>query len=205
MKPILIALSLMLYNISVSAQLTKNTWLVGGMGSFYSNIENQSTSSFSVQYRNIEMTTSASVGYFLATRFCTGLRPIFSWNKNKWTGVSTGGVGGGYGNNIRYAIGPFARYYFLNDNKQFNLLSDISYQLGVNKNIGSNNSKDKGKYNTLFIAGGIEIFFNTTAGIEILLGYTEKVVSTENSPVESESNKKGLQVSIGFQLHLEKE
>lgn len=205
MKPFLLTLSLALFIISAQGQLTKNTWLIGGAGSFYSNIENQRTSSYSVQYRNTEVTTSASIGYFFATKFCTGLRPMFSWNKNKWTGVSTGGVSGGYGNNVRYAIGPFARYYFLKDDKQFNLLSDISYQLGVNKNIGSLNNKDKGKYNTFSIVAGTEIFFNTITGMEFLLGYTQRVTSVENSPGESRSNKKGFQVSIGFQLHLEKD
>ncbi len=53
---------------------------------------------------------------------------------------------------------------------------------------------------------GPEIFFNSTAGLEILLGYRQNIISIENSLPESnlKNNKKGFQISIGFQLHLEK-
>ncbi len=39
--------------------------------------------------------------------------------------------------------------------------------------------------------GGSEIYFNETAGIEILLGYTQKVLSIEDSPGAFNNTKSG--------------
>jgi hypothetical protein len=51
--------------------------------------------------------------------------------------------------------------------------------------------------------GGIEAFFNSTAGIEMLLGYSKKVISIDGNTAGAFNNtKSGFQVSIGFQLHL---
>ena len=52
--------------------------------------------------------------------------------------------------------------------------------------------------------GGSEIFFNSTVGLEILLGYTSKVLSIDNSQSAANITKKGFQTSIGFTFHLEK-
>jgi hypothetical protein len=185
---------------SARSQLTKGIWLAGGSGSFYSYTENYSTPGYdqTAKYTNIDV--AASVGYFLADKFAAGLRPSFSSYKGEVTSASVGS--GGSTNNNKLTIGPFARYYFLRSDKQFNLLTDVSYQFGINKNRGGLN--DKGKYNVLSIMGGTELFFNSSAGIEILLGYATKVVSINNSPNSFENTQKGLQASIGFTLHLEK-
>ncbi len=122
-----------------------------------------------------------------------GLRPYFSTFKGESSG-------GGITNYYRLAIGPFVRYYFLNQERQFNLLTDISYQFGINKYLGE--LHEKGKFNMFSASGGIEVFFNATVGVEILIGYAQQVSSIEDSPGAFNSNKKGLQVSIGFQLHL---
>jgi hypothetical protein len=100
------------------------------------------------------------------------------------------------------AVGPFARYYFLNTDKPFNILADVSYQFGYLQQLGL--LHEKGKNNTFSAMGGTEIFFNSTAGMEILLGYINKTVSIENSPGAFKNSKSGFQVSIGFTLHLEK-
>ena len=82
------------------------------------------------------------------------------------------------------------------------MLTDINYQFGANKFLGS--LHEKGKYNTLSIMGGMEVFFNSSVGIEILLGYTSKIVSIDNSSSMFSDKKNGFQTSIGFQIHLEK-
>ncbi|MEO6134999.1 MAG: hypothetical protein ABIP35_07595 [Ginsengibacter sp.] len=200
MKQTLLILSIIFFYLNSNAQLTANNWLVGGSGSFYSYSEDFSTISYNqiANYTSIDI--AASVGYFFFDKFAAGLRPGFSSYKGKVVRASVGS--GTYMNNYKFDIGPFARYYFLNSEKQYNILADISYQIGINKNFGGLN--DKGKYNTFSLMGGTEIFFNQTAGIEILLGYTQKIVSIENSSNALSNNKKGFLASIGFTLHLEK-
>ncbi|MDP1765227.1 MAG: hypothetical protein Q8L07_15205 [Sediminibacterium sp.] len=129
------------------------------------------------------------------------LGPYFSSYKGE-TISSSVGSGGGTTNSFRFAIGPFARYYFLNADKPFNILTDVSYQFGINN--WRNSYPAKGKFNSLSIMGGTEVFFNSTAGLEILIGYGNQIASIDNSPSAYNRNKKGFQVSIGFTLHLEK-
>ena len=202
MKYLLLLITFSGFLKASTGQLTNKTWLVGGSGSLYSYTENYNTPNFTVQYKYSDVNALASIGHFLADKFVAGIRPSFSLIKGHSTG-SSGGVGGGSTHTIRYAIGPFARYYFLKADNTYNLLTDVSYQIGINKYLGA--LHEKGKYNTFSIMGGTEIFFNTVAGLEILLGYTQKITSIENSPGEFNSNKRGFQASIGFQLHLEKE
>lgn len=195
MKPILIFSFILSVN-SLKAQLTQNHWLVGGSGSFYSYNENFDSplTNFTAKYTDINISTS--IGYFVIDKFTLGVRPTFSSVKGEV-------MNGGKTNTYKLAGGPFARYYFLQSDRPFNLLADVCYQFGINKYLGA--LHEEGKYNTFSIMAGPEIFFNTVAGIEILFGYTQKIGSIENSPGEFTSNKKGFQASIGFQLHLEKE
>jgi hypothetical protein len=181
-----------------NAQLDKGIWLVGGSGSFYTYHEdyNSVQTTFTAKYTEVDI--SASVGYFVADKLAAGLRPTFS---------SVKGVirNNGSSNDNKMAIGPFVRYYFLQMDRPFNLLADVGYQWGITQYLGA--LHQKGKNNTFSIMAGPEIFFNTTAGMEILLGYTQRITSIENSTAAGNfnNNKKGFQVSIGFQLHLEKE
>lgn len=197
MKSFLIIFSILLFTFSATAQLSKGTWLLGGSGSFYSYNEDYSTPTYNNTAKYTSIDFSASLGYFLINKLGAGLRPSFSSFKGKVTSA-----GGGITNSHKVAIGPFVRYYFLNTDKQFNLLADLSYQFGINQRLGALHSQ--GKNNTFSIMGGTEIFFNSTAGMEILLGYNQKILSIENSPDEFINHKNGFQVSIGFTLHLEK-
>lgn len=100
------------------------------------------------------------------------------------------------------AIGPFMRYYFLNQSKEVNLLADLSYQFGIIKSKLTDSSPAKGKYNSLNLMAGTELFLNSTIGVEILAGYRKVTESIENSDIDYEDRKSGVQLSIGFQLHL---
>ncbi|MFZ6026006.1 MAG: hypothetical protein ACOYVG_16320 [Bacteroidota bacterium] len=176
-------------------QLTKNNWLVGGSGSLFSYNEKYTypTINGTAKYTSIDL--SASVGYFFIDKFSGGLRPYLSIYK----GSSSGG---GSANNLKLAIGPFVRYYFLKEDKQFNILTDASYQIGINQE--KNGGQPKGKFNTFLLMTGAEIFFNSSVGLEFLIGYKHQIASYDNSPSAYTSDKKGFQTSIGFQFHLEK-
>lgn len=196
MKHYLTIFAIFLIAFSSKGQLTKNNWLVGGTGSFYSYNEDYTAPSVDVtgKWRSIDL--SASLGYFFVDKFSAGIRPYFS----SYKGESSGG---GSTNYYMLAIGPFTRYYFLQTDRPFNLLADVSYQFGVNQRLGA--LHEKGKYKTFSVMAGTEVFFNTVVGLEILLGYKNQIVTIDNSPSAYHSNKKGFQVSIGFQIHLEKD
>ncbi len=195
MKPIIFLVTLSLFSLTAKCQLDKGTWLLGGSGSFYSYNEDYTATNIDVTAKYTSIDLSASMGYFFIDKFSGGLRPYFS----SFKGESSGG---GSTNSYRLALGPFLRYYFLNTDKAFNLLIDGAYQFGINQQLGA--SHDKGEFNTFSIMGGTEVFFNTTAGLEILLGYKKQTVSIKDSPGALYSNKKGFQASIGFTFHLEK-
>ena len=196
MKPFLQIFTLLILSLTTKAQLDKGVWLVGGSGSFYSYTENYSTPTFSQVGKFTNIDIAASIGYFISDKFAAGLRPSFWYYK----GVVVNTTGGT--NQYRFSVGPFVRYYFLNKDKPFNILFDASYQPGINKILLS--PQEKGKFNTLSIMGGSEIFFNSSVGLEILLGYTSKVLSIDNAPNAINITKNGFQTSIGFTFHLEK-
>ncbi len=201
MKKLLLLLTLTTAYCMAQCQLNKGIWLVGGSGSFYNYHEDYTSTQTNFTAKYTEIDIAGSIGYFLADKFAAGLRPTFSSSK----GVAMqNGIPNGSSNDNKMAVGPFARYYFLQSDRAFNLLSDVSYQWGITQRLGA--LHEKGKNNTFSIMAGPEIFFNTSAGLEILLGYSQNISSIENSLPESNSNinKKGLQISIGFQLHLEK-
>lgn len=198
MKPFFISLILFIINSNCNGQLEQNTWLVGGSGSYYKYTEDFSSqpASYIIKARSIDI--SASIGYFVLNRMALGMRPYFNGFKSE--------VSGEKGQNYyRVSVGPFARYYFLDGERRTNLLLDIGYQLGLNRDFPTDITF-KGKDNIFSAMGGVEFFFNTAAGMDILFGYVNKMLSIDNAPIQVNqlSNIKGFQFSIGFQLHLEK-
>ncbi len=193
MKKYLFFISAVFISSIANAQLSRKTWLIGGAGSFYSYNEEYSAPGVDVtgDYTGIDI--SASAGYFFMDKLSGGLRPYFS----SFKGESSGG---GISNDLKIAIGPFVRYYFLKADKQFNLLTDISYLVGTNQsNAGA---RPKGKFNTFMATAGVELFFNSAVGLEILIGYRNQIASFEDSPSAYRSDRKGVYISIGFQFHL---
>lgn len=195
MKTILILLATT-FTITSKAQLTKRNWLLGGSASLYSYTEKFTNPdpniNYTAKYTDIDLNTS--IGYFFIDKFAAGLRPILYTYK----GESNGGL---TANTLQFALGPFVRYYFLDKEKQFNILSDICYQIGVNKNFS-----EKGKFDFFSVMAGTEVFFNSSVGLQIMLGYSQRLSTTNiNSLGEFKNLKNGFQTSIGFNFHLEKD
>lgn len=186
MKHSFFLFALVIFSLTSFGQLDKKTWLVGGNGRFQSyTIKDRSP----YEYNNgkyTEINLAVNVGYFLKDKFVLGLRTSYDKLKED--------IGAGKSNGDRINAGPFGRYYFLEKEKSFNLLMDCGYQFGVFTALGQSKSNS----NTLSVMGGAELFFNSTAGLEVLLGYYD------NTEKFSDGNKRrnGFQVSIGFQLHL---
>jgi hypothetical protein len=206
MKTIKLLLTVtLLFTINTYGQLDKKTWLVGGSGSFDSYKQEQSFISQGTgepinavyNYKNIEFT--ANVGYFIIDKFATGIK--ISYIDIYGKSIENGEIG-----SRTFTTGPFARYYFLNKEKQFNIVTEVNYQFGrINYgrvNTVAGNDFD-GSINTFTFLVGPEFFFNSSVGMEILLGYrnfNRKMDNTFNTSI----NEKGFQVAIGFQIHLEK-
>lgn len=177
---------------NVFCQLTKGNWLVGGTGSFSSTKNTYSNNNYYQTSDVTDIKISPNIGYFVVDKFAVGLRPSFSKNKAQ---VTT--TGGASTNVNRFEIGPFIRYYFLNDENHYNLLAEASYQYGVYRF-----KPDKGNITTFSVLVGPVIYFNTVVGMEFLLGYYKRNEDVKGSFT---TEQKGFQIAVGFQIHLEKE
>ena len=201
MKHLLKTFVLLAISTSSFAQLSKGNWLVGGSGSFYSSNTVSKNSAFRQKSDEFNLSIVPSIGYFFAERFAAGLNTNFSWGKGKGgDAIDSNGniVGSGGESNIKkFLIGPFVRYYLLSTDKPFNILTSVNYQYGV-----LSFTPGKGSANNFSIAAGPVIYFNSSVGLEFTLGY---VAQTEDAENAYETRRKGLQIGIGFQIHLEKE
>lgn len=190
MKKILLLLTLTSSYSMAQCQLNKGIWLVGGSGKFYSYNESNSSSTLGHNAKNTQIDISPSIGYFVADKLAFGLRSTFSSIKAK--GTSPGDIS----ENIqRYWIGPFGRYYFLKKDKQYNLLTDVTYQFGFLGGLANGNLR------TFSALAGPVIYFNSSVGIELLLGYSYRKEDVKDA---NKDIRKGFQTAIGFQIHLEK-
>ena len=190
MKYYFFLFALVIFSLTSFGQLDKKTWLVGGSGRFQSYIIKDRPP---YEYNNgkyKEINVAANIGYFLKDNFALGLRTSYDKLKIDYD------INASKSNGYWILSGPFGRYYFLEKEKTFNLLLDCGYLFGSFIDLGKKTSNS----NTLAIMGGAELFFNSTAGLEVLLGYYDK---TEKFS-DGNKRKNGLQVSIGFQLHLMK-
>jgi hypothetical protein len=189
MKILFVSLLVHLLCINANGQLSKGIWLMGGSGKYYAYNSKYNSDTYSYEARYSQVDLSAELGYFNIDKLALGIKPTFTSIRGRTI------PNGGRTNVQRYWIGPFARYYLLNDEKPFNLLTDISYQFGF-----FGGGLFKGNLRTFSILIGPEIFFNSSAGLELLLGY--------NYTLEDEHHfkeiRKGFQMGIGFKFHLEK-
>lgn len=191
----LLFVTTLLFSLFVNAQLDKKNWLVGGSGSFDSYKEKYIVPSPNIGWEvdRKEIDISASVGYFIIDKLVIGAKPTFFYSN------------GGYYQHTKLLIGPFVKYYLLNKEKPFNIFVETSYQTGINGT--PDESRIKGKYNKFTVMSGTEIFFNSTVGLEVLIGYkaTKETIDPSQYSTETYTDiRKGFQVAVGFQIHLEK-
>lgn len=192
MKQLVLLFSFSTFFFTAQSQLTKGIWLAGGTGKFYAYKSQYSSATYSNEASYTQIDLSPNIGYFVADKLAFGLRPTFSSIKGEVTGP-----GGLRTNTQRYAVGPFGRFYVLSTDKQFNLLTDISYQHGITNLDG----KKIGNFNEFSVLVGPVVYFNSSVGLEFLLGYSASLEEKEQAYRET---KKGFQIGIGFQIHLEK-
>ena len=195
---ILILLSILTIKYS-TGQITKHNWLVGGNGYFNSTTYDNAAGVPGRKITTIQLTPD--IGYFVADKFAAGLKLGFGSSRNTERGQNS------LTKNITYSFGPFVRYYFLPTDKQLNLLIDGSYQYGIERGGGAsapsgqplNFSITQYEINTFSISAGPVVYFNSSVGLEFLIGYTTAKY------VKYKGNNNTMLVGIGLQVHLEKD
>lgn len=175
-------------------QITKDNWLLGGTGSLRSLKTSYSSPNLSTTSKRLDITVSPGVGYFVKDRLALGLKAGYSKYKEQ-----VDGPGGGYTNTNRYSFGPFVRYYFLLKEKEYNILTESSYQYGL-----YSFRPTKGHSYVFTALAGPVIYFNSSVGLEFLIGYYNTKETIRINDNDFVTRQKGIQVSIGFQFHLEK-
>jgi hypothetical protein len=195
MKKLLLLLSFVTIAVISNSQITKGNWIVGGSGNFLSSKMIYVSPNLSTTQDRIDVKVSTTIGYFVVGKFSLGLKPSYSKSK----AVVEGSGGNINTNENRFEFGPFVRYYFLKADQQYNILLDLSYQYGFYWF-----KPAKGNINTFSASIGPVIYFNSTVGLEFLLGYyNRKEDITINTNSDFVTQQKGFQIGIGFQIHLE--
>lgn len=175
------------------SQLDKGTWLVGGTGNLLSSKNEYTSPNYSSSSDKLTINVSPNIGFFVADKFTLGLKANYSKYKEQ-----INGSGGGNSNINRFSFGPFARYYILEKDKPYNILSEITYQYGLYSFKPTN-----GNSNTFNALIGPVVYFNSSVALEFLLGYySTKEVIRQNGDFTTKQS--GFQISVGFQFHLEK-
>jgi len=199
MRRLLIFIIFLSFTQIALCQLDKGIWLVGGSGSFQSNKRDYTVEAGTVQYKDIDVSLSPSVGYFIKDKLAIGLKPSFSWSKTDHVRTIVGNVSGGRGNNSWLYLGPFGRYYFLQKDNNYNIVVDASYSYGIQSNFGANTGHSNGfKFMT-----GPEFYFNSSVGVELLIGYSSR--KERYYDIGFSNYYRGFLTSIGFQIHLERD
>lgn len=162
-----------LISFTSNAQIAKGNWMMGGSGNFGS----FNTTSLGVNNKGTYLNLNPNVAYFFIDNLAIGANARL--NIYSQTSEAIG-------------FGPYARYYFLKNDKLLNIFSELSYS------IFEGTGKGDFKFKTLNIKAGTVYFLNSSVGIEAALNY-----SNEKSNFDYHSNN--IFLSIGFQIHLERE
>ncbi len=176
-KTLLLAITFLVFSTNASSQITKGNWLVSGSVSFS---RMQSSSEAALQFKQTNFQISPTIGYFLEDKFALGLKPSLIYGSNNIANSNT-----------VFSIGPFARYYFLNPEKIFNLFFEGNYAYGT--------ISGGQKLNTYGFNAGPVLYFNSSVGLEFIFGYSVTKV------IGFKGNNSVIQAGIGFQFHLERD
>lgn len=180
-------ISSILYTITTNAQITKGNWMVGGNGNFsYSKTENKnnSGSGTTINYTPIGtyvITIEPNIGYFFMNKLVGGCKLSYLNAFQEGEKLDPDGMNLG--------IGPYIRYYFLKEDKTYNLFLEPSYNRFLSNGLGNASS--------FAIKSGFVIFMNNSVGFESSISFAK----TSNSKFE----RNNILIGFGFQIHLEKE
>lgn len=198
MKVFLCIIFIFMFFISgATAQLNKKTWLAGGSGNFKLIKSRQELNTSTENYKKYEIKISPDIGYFFRDKLAAGIKTSLTVTNSKRHPEGTA-----YSRSYRFDYGPFVRYYLLEKEKPYNIVTEVCYQFG---NVTLTAGEKGSRRNFTFMAGP-SVYFNTSLALEFLAGYvnTREQLSYFNLSDQSNQTDKGLRFEIGFQFHLEK-
>ncbi|WMI66849.1 hypothetical protein RBH94_06710 [Aestuariibaculum sp. YM273] len=174
-------------SLTSNAQITKGHWMVGGDANFnFSKTKNTSSNGFVATNKVANFRITPDIGYLLYDKFTIGLSPFLAFSNPE----------GANNNSTSYGIGPFVRYYFLKTDNIINLFAHTGYFYAHTKN-----PSDNGNSSSFELKAGPVIYFNSSVGLELTLGYKKDNLNTSSG---SKGEFNTLSFNIGFQIHLEK-
>lgn len=201
LKNLLLLSLLVFYFSTLSAQITKGNWLVGGSASFYSSKRTFSVPNYTQKSSEFNLSVFTNIGYFIVDKFAVGLSPSLNWSKGKGRdGIDDNGnvVGSGGITRLReFLVGPFARYYLLSIDQPYNIQFRAAYQYGITPAY----KPAKGNINMFSFELAPVLFFNSSVGLEFPIGYRFR---SQDMGGRYKSTDNGLQLGLGLQIHLEK-
>ena len=187
-KTILLILIASTFYKHANCQITEGNWMVRGNASF---VFSKASGDNNTKTANLSL--APNIGYFFMDKFAGGVRLTYNRDHIKYWQINTN-----FSTFENYSIGPFVRYYFLDVDKQYNILMEGSYQFGNDKVETTNYTSNNSTTIISFSAGPV-IYFNSSVGIEFLLNYS----STGTIGYKGRGNSFG--AGIGLQIHLEKD
>ena len=184
MKKVLLLTTITLaLHFSLSAQLAKNSWMIGGSLGFSSNAYKGTTVN---QYA-----ITPKAGYFLIDRLAAGIGLNVSLIHQSYSYPNYPFPS--YHQNV-YGVGPFVRYYFLPTQKPVNVLLEVSDQY----NRVTQSATPSGHTNTFGFAAGPTFFLTPSVGLEWTIGYAWNRGAGPQGYGDSQTFK----TTIGLQVYL---
>ena len=218
MKQFHLIIVLVFFSYSVSSQISKGQWMLGGNASFSHSLVKQHNDLFHSDNKTTGFQLMPGAGYFFMNQLAAGLRTgiinsdvkqeteshvpasLYYLLKSKITALS---------------FSPFIRYYILPSSRKLNAFADASYTYSNNNektntyqvfttsgglptvSSSTNNSKYKG--HSYSIAAGPAFFMNPKVCVELTAGYSF-------TKYEGNTNQKGntFLLGAGFQIYLNK-
>lgn len=92
MRHLFLLISFFSFTNIALCQLDKGIWLIGGSGSFQSIKRDFIVGRDIVLYKDIDISLSPSVGYFIIDKVAIGIKPSFSWSKTDYVRTISGNV-----------------------------------------------------------------------------------------------------------------
>ena len=192
-KSILILTSIFIF-CNTYSQVTKYNWLLGGDGAFsYTN----NNSNINASFKTTNFYLAPNIGYFIWDKVCGGLKFSINTFKIKYPPNQSNGFVSYSTLTQFYGIGPFARYYFLDNGKVANIFLETSYQYNLRKDVLPNSTTHQPANIFAFNAGPV-IYLNSSVGIELTIGYSS--LKYDNATGRNNS----ILANIGLQFYLEK-
>lgn len=185
----LIIFILMFCSTTLHAQLQPGQFLVGGSASFrHEKVDGGNVNSS----KDNTLIVSPAIGVFVFKKFATGLNVAFTKFRsipvsNDQGFVSTSGL----------SVSPFVRYYILNENKPFNLLTQLSYDYTAYLDKVERGYRVSDDGDGFTISAGPAIFLSRHVALEFLIGYRSASRPAELGDERSVVSSVGLQIYLG--------